>query len=67
MSDHSNQKASLGCGSLILIALIAAIFGGWRTNKNLEKKLDEVPTREEVREIVREALEEERARNGGTE
>jgi uncharacterized protein YoxC len=37
--NMKNQEVSLGCGTLILIALIVMIFGGRDTN-DLERKID---------------------------
>ncbi|MGJ8696706.1 MAG: hypothetical protein ACSHYF_10335 [Verrucomicrobiaceae bacterium] len=42
MADQPNQSVSLGCGSLILIAIIVLIFGSQGSNKDIEKRLDEM-------------------------
>jgi len=40
MSQPQQVKASLGCGTLILIAIIVILFNGHNDHDQLEKKLD---------------------------
>ena len=40
MSDVPDQKVSLGCGTLIIIALIDLFFSNAGKNDELEKKVD---------------------------
>lgn len=47
-SPDSSAKASLGCGSLILIAIIVLIFSNGK-NEELEKQLRD--TRSEIKEL----------------
>lgn len=42
MAQTQEVKASLGCGTLILIAIIVIIFNGHNDHDNLEKKMDEL-------------------------
>jgi len=42
-SDNRTQNATLGCGTLILIALIVMIFGGSDTKK-VEREVKELRT-----------------------
>lgn len=48
MSD-SNNTASLGCGSLIIIALIVIFFSRWRGHDDMERELTKL--RDEMRQI----------------
>ena len=41
-SDGPSQKVSLGCGTLILIALIVLIFSNGGGNKDTARQLQEV-------------------------
>ena len=45
---ESNQKVSLGCGTLILIALIVMIFSG-TPNRDIKQELQQLQT--EVRSL----------------
>ena len=45
---ESNQKVSLGCGTLILIALIVMIFSG-TPNRDIKRELQQLQT--EVRSL----------------
>ena len=38
--ENHNVKASLGCGTLILIAIIVLLFGGKDDHERLENKID---------------------------
>lgn len=38
--ENHNVKASLGCGTLILIAIIVLLFGGKDDHQRLEEKID---------------------------
>ena len=40
MSDVPDQKVSLGCGTLIIIALIVLFFSNAGKNDELERKVD---------------------------
>ena len=40
MPDSPDQKVSLGCGTLIIIALIVLFFSNAGKNDDLEKKID---------------------------
>ncbi|MEM0896126.1 MAG: hypothetical protein AAGJ79_04505 [Verrucomicrobiota bacterium] len=40
MAEPTQVKASLGCGTLILIAIIVLVFGGHRNHQALENKID---------------------------
>ena len=40
MPQHQEVKASLGCGTLILIAVIVMIFGGNQNHDKLERSVD---------------------------
>jgi len=42
MSDTPNEKVSLGCGTLILIALIVLIFGNRGSEKDIEERLERI-------------------------
>ena len=64
MPEQQEVKASLGCGTLILIAVIVIIFGGHRDHDTLERKIDQL--QEEV-SALREAVEDGTTRaNKGT-
>ena len=45
--SNTGNKAQLGCGSLIVIALIVMIFSGGREAKGLRKSIDELNTKVE--------------------
>ncbi|MEN8694994.1 MAG: hypothetical protein ACN4GG_04280 [Akkermansiaceae bacterium] len=45
MSQPSDQKVSLGCGTLILIAIIVLIFGNSGSNQEIEEKLNKIEKR----------------------
>ena len=53
MSNTNNEKASLGCGTLILIALIVMIFGNMEKNSEVLSEIRQL--RKEVQEL-RESL-----------
>jgi hypothetical protein len=57
-------RASLGCGTLILIAIIVILFSGHKDHDKLERSVDRLNA--EVTELRRElvALREELARQG---
>jgi hypothetical protein len=38
----SDNKVQLGCGTLIIIAIIVALFSGGRGNRDLRRQLEEV-------------------------
>lgn len=38
-AEAQNQKVSLGCGTLILIAIIVLIFGNSGSNRELDQKI----------------------------
>ncbi len=59
MAEQQEVKASLGCGTLILIAVIVIIFGGHRDHDTLERKIDRL--QQEV-SALREAVEEDATR-----
>ena len=59
MGEQQEVKASLGCGTLILIAVIVIIFGGHRDHDTLERKIDRL--QQEV-SALREAVEEDATR-----
>ncbi len=42
MGEPHEVKATLGCGTLIVIAIIVAVFGGNRDHDDLERKLDQL-------------------------
>jgi hypothetical protein len=42
MSDSSHQSVSLGCGTLILIAIIVAVFGSRGSDKELDQRLKKI-------------------------
>lgn len=42
MSGQNDNKAQLGCGTLIIIALIVMFFSGGRDAKELRKSVDEL-------------------------
>ncbi|MGB8169187.1 MAG: hypothetical protein WCF18_16945 [Chthoniobacteraceae bacterium] len=42
MATPNNQKVSLGCGTLILIALIVLIFSGSGINRDLKREVSEL-------------------------
>ncbi len=62
MPEQQEVKASLGCGTLILIAVIVILFGGHRDHDTLERKIDQLQ-----REVsaLRAAVEEQSDRTGG--
>lgn len=45
MSEAPDQKVSLGCGTLILIAIIVLIFGNSGSNNELDEKLKKIDDR----------------------
>lgn len=49
MAEHPQVKASLGCGTLLLIAIIVLVFGGHNDHKKLEEKIDAL--QKEVQEL----------------
>ena len=49
MSEAREVRASLGCGTLILIAIIVILFSGQRDRDGLETKIDELT--KEVKEL----------------
>ena len=42
MAESQNKTVSLGCGTLILIAIIVLIFGNAGSNKELDQRLDRI-------------------------
>ena len=42
MADDRTNNVQLGCGTLILIAIIVMVFSGGNDSKNLRGQLDEV-------------------------
>jgi Sec-independent protein translocase protein TatA len=52
MAEEQNVRASLGCGTLILIAIIVLVFGGHNDHERLEKKIDDL--HEELKDLRRE-------------
>jgi len=42
MADGTNNNVQLGCGTLIIIAIIVMIFSGGNDTKKLRGQLDEV-------------------------
>ena len=42
MAEPQNKTVSLGCGTLILIAIIVLIFGNSGSNKELDQRLDRI-------------------------
>jgi hypothetical protein len=44
---NSDNKTQLGCGTLIIIALIVMIFSGGRESKRLRKSVDALNTKVE--------------------
>ena len=51
MAAEQNVRASLGCGTLILIAIIVLVFGGHNDHERLEEKIDDL--REELADLRR--------------
>ena len=49
MPQTQEVRASLGCGTLILIAIIVIIFNGRQDHENLEEKIDDLLA--EVKEL----------------
>lgn len=62
MSQPQEVRASLGCGTLILIAIIVIMFNGHSDHHDLERKIDkltqEVGHLQDDIEELREALDE---------
>lgn len=48
MPQNQEVRASLGCGTLILIAIIVILFSGHQDHDSLENKIDDL-TREVTR------------------
>ncbi|MEM9480853.1 MAG: hypothetical protein AAGA58_14450 [Verrucomicrobiota bacterium] len=71
MAEPTQVKASLGCGTLILIAIIVLVFGGHQDHQQLENKLDmltkEVEALREDLKIERSELEKAEEKVPGTE
>ncbi|HEX7706284.1 MAG TPA: hypothetical protein VF701_07495 [Thermoanaerobaculia bacterium] len=44
---NADNKTQLGCGTLIIIALIVMLFSGGRDSKRLRKSVDELNTKVE--------------------
>ena len=40
MAEENHVRASLGCGTLVLIAIIVALFSGQNEHEQLEEKID---------------------------
>ena len=58
MSEPTNVKASLGCGTLILIAFIVLVFGGHEDHKKLDGKIEALQVEvQQLREEVKAAME----------
>ena len=54
MAEENHVKASLGCGTLILIAIIVMLFGGKDDHEKLEKKIDALTKEvQELREEIK--------------
>ncbi len=47
MAEHRSQKAQLGCGTLILIALIVALFSGQSEVSDLQEEIGNLQTQVE--------------------
>jgi Flp pilus assembly protein TadB len=41
-AERDDRKVQLGCGTLIIIALIVMVFSGSRDNRQLRRELDEM-------------------------
>jgi len=42
VENPGNNKAQLGCGTLIIIAIIVMLFSGGRESKKLQNQLEEM-------------------------
>ncbi|MGC6464753.1 MAG: hypothetical protein ACON38_19500 [Akkermansiaceae bacterium] len=48
---EQDHKVSLGCGTLILIAIIVLIFGNKGTNEEVEKRVERIESKlDEIQE-----------------
>lgn len=57
MAQQTDQKVSLGCGTLILIAIIVLIFGNRGSNDELDRRLDRIESQLDKIEKKMEGLE----------
>ena len=39
---HTNNSVQLGCGTLIIIAIIVAVFSGGRSNRDIQRQVEEL-------------------------
>jgi hypothetical protein len=71
LDDRTTQQANLGCGTLILIALIVLIFSGRGTSeikdevKQLRQAVTELETKIDAQQALLKRIEEQQARPAG--